>query len=409
MTIPWILGAPSERALREVAGRLRDLIAAGEVDPWDVGRTLATTRPAHTHRAVLLGRGDDFAGPLDLLAHGRPGPHVVEGTAADVTRTAFVFPGQGAIWPGMAADLLDSAPVFARRIEDCADALAPHVDWSLVDVLRSDAADLYGRTDVVQPVLFSIMVALTELWRSYGVRPSAVVGHSIGEAAAACVAGALSLDDAAKTAVLWSRAQSTLAGRGGMAVVALPVDEVVSWFAEQGHDVDVSGVMAPRTVVVSGDSAVLELAAEQLRAAGVYAHVTSVPLAAHSPRVEEVREIVLASLASISPRASDLPFYSGMAGGLVDTAGLDARYWYRNLRQPMLFESATRAMLADGYQAFVEVGVHPVLTLALRQTAEAVGAVVPVLTSLRRDEQDLDHFLTSLADAHVQGVAVDWE
>lgn len=409
MTIPWILGAPSEQALRDAAGRLRDFVVAGAVDPWDVGRTLATTRPAHPRRAVLLGRGDDLSRSVDLLAQGRYGPHVVEGTAADVTRPAFVFPGQGAIWPGMAADLLDSAPVFARRIGDCADALAPHVDWSLVDVLRSDAADLYGRTDVVQPVLFSIMLALAELWGSYGVRPHAVVGHSIGEVAAACVAGALSLDDAAKTAVLWSRAQSTLAGRGGMAVVALPAHEVTSWFVEHGHVVDVSGLMAPRTVVVSGDSAVLELAAEQLRAAGVYAHVTSVPLAAHSPRVEEVRDTVLASLASISPRACDLPFYSGMTGGPIDTTGLDARYWYHNLRRPMLIESATRAVLADGYDAFVEVSVHPVLPLALRQTAEAVGAEVPVLTSLRRDEQGLDHFLTSLAEAHVQGLAVDWE
>ncbi|MFD0203142.1 MULTISPECIES: hybrid non-ribosomal peptide synthetase/type I polyketide synthase [Saccharothrix] len=409
MTIPWVLGAPTEQALRDAAGRLRDFVVGGGADAWDVGRTLATTRPPHAHRAVLLGGGDDFAEPLTLLAQGRPSPRVVEGTATDAARTAFVFPGQGAIWPGMAAELLDTAPVFARRIEECADALAPHVDWSLVDVLRSDAPDLYDQTDVVQPVLFSIMVGLAELWGSYGVRPQAVVGHSIGEVAAACVSGALSLDDAAKTAVLWSRAQSTLAGRGGMAVVALPVHEVTSWFAEHGHDVDVSGVMAPRTVVVSGDREVLALAAEQLRAAGVYAHVTSVPLAAHCPRVEEVRDTVLTSLASISPRASDVPFYSGMAGAAVDTAGLDAEYWYRNLRQPMLFESATRAMLADGYQAFVEVTAHPVLTLALRQTAEAVGAAVPVLNSLKRDEQRLDHFLISLAEAHVQGLAVDWE
>ncbi|MFE2752616.1 amino acid adenylation domain-containing protein [Actinosynnema sp. NPDC059335] len=408
MTIPWILGAPDERALREAAGRLRDFVGGTAADPRDVGRALAA-RPPHARRAVLLGRGDDFAGPLDLLAQGRPSPDVVEGTAAAVTRTAFVFPGQGAIWPGMAAELLDSAPVFARRIGDCADALAPHVDWSLVDVLRSDAADLYEQTDVVQPVLFSIMVSLAELWRSHGVRPDAVVGHSIGEAAAAFVSGALSLDDAAKTAVLWSRAQSALAGRGGMAVVALPVDDVVAWFAEHGHDVDVSGIMAPRTVVVSGDRDVLALAAERLRASGVYAHVTSVPLAAHSPRVEEVRDTVLASLASITPRASDIPFYSGKAGAVVDTTGLDAEYWYRNLRQPMLFESATRAMLADGYQAFVEVTAHPVLTLALRQTAEDVGVEVPVLTSLRRDEQGLEHFLTSLAEAYVSGLPVDWE
>ncbi|MEU5552259.1 amino acid adenylation domain-containing protein [Micromonospora sp. NPDC047793] len=408
MTIPWILSTPNEQALRDVAGRLRDLVEECAADPWDVGRTLAA-RPSQAHRAVLLGGGDSLVTAVRLLAQGRPSPHVARATAADVTRPAFVFPGQGAIWPGMAAELLDSAPVFARRIGDCADALAPHVDWSLVDVLRSDSTDLYQQTDVVQPVLFSIMVALAELWRSHGVEPQAVVAHSIGEAAAACVSGALSLDDAARTAVLWSRAQSTLAGRGGMAVVALPVHEVTSWFAEHGHDVDVSGLMAPRTVVVSGDSAVLALAAEQLRAAGVYAHVTSVPLAAHSPRVEEVRDTVLTSLASISPRTSDIPFYSGMTGGAFDTAGLDAQYWYHNLRRPMLFESATRAMLADGYQAFVELSAHPVLTLAMRQTVEAVGTAVPVLHSLRRDGQRMDHFLASLAEAHVQGLAVNWE
>src|SRR5262249_44388034 len=199
--VPWPLSARTPDALRGQAERLLAHLAdRPDVAPADVGYSLATTRTAFAYRAVVVGQDrDGFLRALDALAHGRPDPSLVQGVARASGRAVFVFPGQGTQWIGMAVELLASAPVFAERIAACERALAPHVDWSLLEVLR-DAPDAppLDRVDVVQPVLFSVMVSLAELWRSYGVEPAAVVGHSQGGSAAACRAGGLALEEAAR-------------------------------------------------------------------------------------------------------------------------------------------------------------------------------------------------------------------
>lgn len=325
-------------------------------------------------------------------------------------RTAFVFPGQGAVWPGMVAELLDSSPVFAARIGECADALAPHVDWSLVDVLRAEhPSPGYDRADVSEPVLFAIQVALAHLWQSHGVEPQAVAGYSLGEVAAACVAGALSLEEAARVIALWSEAQARLTRPGGMALLALPPEEAQVRLAPLDGTVNIAGILAPRSVVVSGDREAVVRAVAELRAEGTYAQKLSLDVACHSPQAEEQREWLLASLGQVARRSVDIPFYSSVTGGRADTRDLDAGYWYRNMRQAMLFEQVTRAMLADGCTALIELSPHPVLTTAMRSTVEALGGGVPVLNSLRRDHQGINQFRTSLAEASEHGIAVDRE
>lgn len=408
--IPWVLGAPSEQELRGLARRIGRHVGEVETDPYDLGYTLVTTRPPDLHRAVVFGRNGDFAEPLLAVASGQPTARAIEGVAAAESRPAFVFPGQGAIFPEMAGELFESSPVFARRLVDCADALAPHIDWSLVDVVRatSTAPDLH-RADVVEPVLFAIMVALAELWTFHGVRPRAVVGYSLGEVAAACVSGALTLDEAARVAVIWSRAHLPLVGRGAMAQVALPAGELQSRLDPWRGDVSIAGVIAPCSAVVSGGREAVALAVQQLRGDGVYAQQLSVDFPAHCARVEPQRESLLVALGTIVPRSADVPFYSSVTGGPLDTRELQAEYWYRNLRQPVLFERATRAVLADGHQALIELSPHPVLVRAMQETVDAVGGEQAVLGSLRRDQQGMSRFLTSLAEAHVAGVAVAWE
>ncbi|MFI8946968.1 amino acid adenylation domain-containing protein [Streptomyces sp. NPDC053750] len=314
-------------------------------------------------------------------------------------RPAFVFPGQGAVWPGMAAELLDASPVFARRIGDCADALAPHVDWSLMDVLRAEGpATAYDRANVSEPALFAIQVALAELWRSHGVRPHAVAGYSLGEVAAACVAGALDLDEAARVIALWSQAQARVTAPGAMALLALSPDEVRDRLAPLGEAVSVAGLLAPRSVVVAGDrDAVVELA-DRVRAEGTYARRLSLGVACHSPLMEEQRDWLLAALGEVARRDVDLPFYSSVTGGRMPTRDLDAGYWYRNMRQAMLFEQVTRALLADGHTTLVEPGAHPVLITAMRSTAEAAGNPARVVGTLNRADQGMDGFRASLAE-----------
>ncbi|WP_285728743.1 non-ribosomal peptide synthetase/type I polyketide synthase [Nocardiopsis sp. ATB16-24] len=413
MTAPWVLSAPSRRALRDRAVRLRRKVEKGEAGSSDAAGSLTSKRPDRAHRAVLLPQGDDWLEPLTAVVEGRPSSRVVRGVATDDARPVFVFPGQGTVFPGMCVGLLEASPEFARRIGECADALAPHVDWSLVDVLRGEGpAQELQRPDVVEPVLFSIMVALAGLWRSHGVEPGGVVGFSLGEIAAACVTGALPLDEAARIAVLWSRAHVPMVGQGGMAMVGLTVEEVRERFGARGTDsadaIDVAGVFDPRSVVIAGADPVIDGIVESLRDEGTYAQKLSVEFPAHSPRVEPQREALLASLGRVRPRTTELPFYSSTTGGRVDTAELDAEFWYRNLRNPVMYEQAARAVLADGHRALVELSAHPVLVRPTREIVAAIGDHVPVIGTLRRDRQGPARFVASLAEAWVHGVPVDW-
>ncbi|MFE3694560.1 type I polyketide synthase, partial [Streptomyces sp. NPDC059129] len=414
VTVPWALSGRTSDALKVQAARLHKyLTERSEISPADVGYSLATTRTAFEQRAVVI--GDDRATllrGLAALATEERDPGLVSGTVARSTRTVFVFPGQGSQWTGMAQELLNVAPVFAQRIAACERALSPHLDWSLLAVLRDEpGAPPLDRVDVVQPVLFAVMVSLAELWRSHGVVPDAVVGHSQGEIAAACVAGALSLDDAARIVALRSRALLALTGRGGMLFVPQPAEAVREVLAAWGGALDVAAVNGSTSVTVSGDPAALAELGDQYSEVGVLTWpVPGVDFAGHSTQVEEIQQELLTLLAGIEPRTSAVPFYSTVSGGLLDTAALDTEYWYRNLRRPVEFARAIGALIADGHHTFVECSTHPALTVWLQQAVEAAdvgdGAVVG---TLRRDEGGPARFLAALAELQVHGLPVDWE
>ncbi|WP_411054232.1 type I polyketide synthase [Streptomyces sp. NEAU-383] len=409
--VPWLLSSKSEVALRAQARRLLDHVEQHpEVAAEDIGLSLATTRTAFEHRAVVL--APDRAKAVRILTDhlaGRGTSGLVEGIARRSAGVAFVFPGQGSQWVGMAVGLLESSPVFAEAIGECETALSAYVDWSLTDVLRgAEGAPGFDRVDVVQPVLFAVMVSLAKLWRSYGVEPAAVIGHSQGEIAAACVAGALSLEDAAKVVALRSQALPVLSGRGGMVSVSQPVDSVRERLAAWGERLSVAAVNGPSAVVVSGDADALEELLAACEAEEIRARRIPVDYASHSAHVESLEEEIRRTLAGIAPRSSSVPFYSTVTGGVLDTTEMDAGYWYRNLRGTVRFDETVRVLLDEGFQTFVEASAHPVLTMGIEQTAEDHGTPVAAIGSLRRDEGGPARFLTSLAAAHVGGIAVDW-
>ncbi|MGX7828815.1 type I polyketide synthase [Actinokineospora sp. 24-640] len=379
---PLVVSAKDPAALAEQVRRVRAL----DAHPLDLAYSLLTTRAALPHRAVLL--GDDL----------------VTGAARD-GRVVFVFPGAGGRWSGRAVlDLVDSSPVFAASMSRCAEALSPVVDWSLLDVLRDDAAA--ERVDIAQPALFAVLVSLAELWRAHGVEPAAVVGHSQGEVAAACVAGALSLEDACRVVAVRGKALLPLAGRGGMATVALPEGELDldRWAGR----LSVAAVNGPRTTVVSGDLDALDELLAACARDGARARRIPTDHAFHSHQVEAIREPLLAALAGITPRTPCVRLVSTVTGEPVDGPDLDAEHWYRHLREPVRFADAVGGLLADGPAVFVETSPHPVLTVAVEETAEAAGADVVVIGTLRRDEPGPRRFLRSLAEAYVHGAAVDW-
>ncbi|WP_459248215.1 type I polyketide synthase [Streptomyces youssoufiensis] len=404
--LPWLLSAKSPAALRDQATRLLDHARRNPTQTAaDLGLSLATTRTAHPHRAALVGADrDDLLHHLTLLAEGAESPHLIRGTADGTARPVFVFPGQGAQWVGMARELMASAPVFAESMGRCGEALAPFIDWDF-------AAEVDGsleRVDVVQPVSWAVMVSLAELWRSYGVEPAAVVGHSQGEIAAAVVAGALSYEDGARVVALRSKViGQRLAGKGGMVSLGLPRSDAEERIAPYGARIAVAAVNGAASTVVAGEPAALDELIAGCEADEVRAKRIPVDYASHTPQVESIRDELLRVLDGVAPRTADIPLYSTVEAEPVDTAGLDAAYWVRNLRQEVRFGPAVERLIADGFGFFVECAAHAVLSMSIQETA---GADAPVTTvgSLRRDDGGSRRFLTSLAEAHVAGARIDW-
>ncbi|MEE1838438.1 beta-ketoacyl synthase N-terminal-like domain-containing protein, partial [Streptomyces sp. JV190] len=413
--LPWVLTGPGAAAVRARAEALRThLDATAEWSSAGVGQALVVGAGAEAgaHRAVVLaGDRTQTLDALAALAAGADHPAVVTGTRADASPEGpvFVFPGQGSQWTGMARELLDTAPVFARTLHDCADAFAPYLDHSLLDSVTgaADGPEQAG-ADVVQPALFAVMVALADLWSAAGVNPGAVLGHSLGELAAAHVAGALSLDDSARVVARWSQAQATLAGRGDMVSVLLPADELADLLGRRwpGRLV-VAAENSPGSAVASGDvDAAAELVAH-LTAEGIHARRVDVGLAAHSPHIDAILPRIREDIAPIRAHAPRIPVYSALHGGALDGTPVDAAYWCRNLRSTVRFADATRAALEAGYTRFVEVGPHPVLTTAMEVSATRAARAATVLGTLRRGEGGPSRFLASLAELHVSGGDAD--
>ncbi|SDT17754.1 type I polyketide synthase [Actinoplanes derwentensis] len=400
--VPLLLSGRDRGALAGQARRLDTYLRdRADVPLTDVGHALVG-RARLEHRAVAL----DAAGPA-ALAEGRPSAAVVTGVAGPDGGVVFVFPGQGSQWEGMAAGLLEGSPAFAKRLRACDAALGRYLDYSVESVLRRDpqAPDL-DRLDVVQPVLFAVMVSLAAWWREHGVVPAAVVGHSQGEIAAACVAGALSLDDAARVVALRSREMTTIAGSGAMLSIAESEAEVAVRLAAL-DGVEVAAVNGPAAVIVAGNTVAIDMLAADCERDGVRAKRIRASAAGHTAQVEVLRERVLELLGPVRAAVPGVPWYSTVHAEpvtLVDGAG----YWYDNMRRPVRFAAAAQRLIADGYRHFVEVSPHPVLTAGLQDVAAAAGVPVAVTGTLRRAEDGPERVVRALAEAWTAGFPVDW-
>ncbi len=306
--VPVALSAKSPEALRARAGQVRELLLASDgMELGDVAWSLAVSRSRFEHRGVVLGRDREqvLAGLAELADGDATAQGVVTGRAlGGSVRPVFVFPGQGSQWAGMARQLLDESPVFAERMRECGDALAEFVEWDLLDELSGDHFD---QVDVVQPVLFAVMVSLAATWQAAGVEPAAVVGHSQGEIAAACVAGALSLRDAARVVALRSLAIRELSGKGGMVSVPLPEAEVRELISAWDGRIELAAVNGPAQVVVSGEPEALEELVARCVAQDVRARTIPVDYASHSSYVEQIEAQIAQALTPVAPQAARIP------------------------------------------------------------------------------------------------------
>ncbi len=416
----WLVSARSAAGLRAQAGRLADWVRSRpELDPADVGWSLATTRPAWEYRAVVSGR--DRAGlvaGLGAVAAGEPAAGVVSGPVlpGGGGKVVLVFPGQGGQWARMGRELAAASPVFAGRLAECSAVLEPLTGWRVEDVLAGAALSGTGgapgldRVDVVQPALWAVMVSLAAVWEAAGVVPDAVAGHSQGEIAAAVVAGILSVQDGARVVALRSRALTALAGRGAMASVALPAEVVAERVAAgpAGGQLAVAAVNGPDATVVCGDPQAVAALVAGCEASGARARVLPVDYASHGPQVEQLGDQIKTALAGISPRPARIPMISAMTGRFLDGPELDAGYWYASLRAPVEFARSVRTLAVAGHRVFIEASPHPVLSAAITATTEQAGQPAAAVGTLRRDDGGPARLLDSLAQAHVAGVPVNW-
>ncbi|GAA2042501.1 hypothetical protein GCM10009839_51590 [Catenulispora yoronensis] len=410
----WPVSGRSTDGLTGQAGRLREFVLARPgLAPTDVGWSLATSRSTFEHRAVVVGsdRGTLAAG-LAAVATGQAAPGVVTGSAGSFGgRTVFVFPGQGSQWAGMGRELLADSPVFAARLAECADALAPLVDWSLLDVIEN--SEPLDTADLAQPVMWAVMVSLAALWQAAGVNPEAVIGHSQGEIAAATVAGILSIQDGAKVVVTRAKALADLNASGGLLAVVMPEQAVVTVIEETGFAdrITVAAVNSPAATVVSGVPADLDAFEAKLSKRRIlrWRVPATADFVAHSPRVEPIEATLREALSGIRPADGAISFYSTAHNRWVSGAELDAGYWYTNVREQVRFADAVVDLAQNGYRAFIEVSAQPTLTGAVTECADESGATGTVVTgTVTREESGAAGLLTALARAHVAGVQVDW-
>ncbi|QKW05279.1 SDR family NAD(P)-dependent oxidoreductase [Streptomyces sp. NA04227] len=413
------VSARDEAALRELALGYADLLdAAGRAEDDGALAALcaaaALRRSHHEYRlACVASTRVEMSEALRAYAAGSEHPALASGNGRldRSTRTAFVFSGQGPRWWPIAAELLDSEPEFRRVIEECDALLARWTDWSLLTQLTATGDDcLLADTAVGQPALCAVQIALAAVWRARGVEPSAVVGHSVGEIAAAQVAGALGLEDALRIALHRGRIIRQAVGKGRMAVTGLPLAEAERALNELGgKDIWVAAANSPTTTVLSGDPAALNELAESFSEKGIFCRLLeSVDFASHCPYMDPLGAQLTAALTDLTARATSIPFLSTVTGEFAEGTVLDAAYWGENLRRPVLFDRAVAALAGDGHRVFVEIAPQAMLGDAVAERLAAEDTPATVVASLRREESGRAVLLGELGKLHCAGFPVDF-
>jgi hybrid polyketide synthase/nonribosomal peptide synthetase FtdB len=398
------LSAHTAEALVALARGYRDLVSAPRA-AWSLRNLCASRRCSNhfNHRVALVAHSpDELVASLDGFIAGGPQPRIGTG------RLAFVFSGQGSQWHAMGRELQRQEPVFRATLEQCDLALRPFVDWSLLEQLAADEqTSRLSEIDVLQPALFALQVALANLWQAWGVRPDAVVGHSMGEVAAAHIAGALTLEDAARVITARSRLLRRLRGLGGMAVVGLSAADTARALEPYKGRLSIAGSNSPQSTVVAGDVSAMRDLAAKLEAHGDFCSLVNVDVASHSPQTAPLGSELRSALEGLEPRPVTLPFVSTVTGSVFDRP-LDAAYWARNLAEPVNFTAAIAELARSGHTAFLEISPHPVLQTPMQQGLGHVGKQAVVLGSTRRDAPERDGMLRSLAALYASGGSVDW-
>ncbi|MBN1219684.1 MAG: SDR family NAD(P)-dependent oxidoreductase [Anaerolineae bacterium] len=375
----------------------------------DICYTASVRRQHHPYRLAVVGQSaTELAARLEAFLRSKPPSEVSSRTSPQPRPLVFVFPGQGGQWLGMGQELLVREPVFRTTLTQCDQAMHPYLDWSLLDELTvAEETSQFGQIDVIQPLLFAIQIALAQLWRSWGLEPAVVVGHSMGEVAAAYVAGALSLTDAARVICLRSQLLRRVSGQGTMLAVELSVEQAREYLAGYEDRVAIAVSNSPRATVLSGDASALAEIGAILESRGIFQRPVQVDVASHSPQMDLLRDDLCQALVGIQPKAASISIYSTVTGQASNGLELTADYWVRNLREPVLFSAAIQGLLGKDYDTFLEISPHPILSSAIREGLAYAGRPGMVLPSMRRGVE-VAVMLESLGTLYTLGQPVDW-
>ncbi len=405
------ISAHSPQALAEQAQAFRQLLLESPGGLANIVYTASARRTHHAYRAAVAGlSAAELAERLGVLAQERR-PLSPPDQLSQKRKVAFVFPGQGGQWIGMGRQLFEREPVFRAAIEACDTAMSRYADWSLIEELNSGAR--FDEIDVIQPALFGVQVALAALWRSWGIEPEAVIGHSMGEVAAAHVAGVLSLDNAAHIICRRSQLMKRVSNQGAMALVELTFDEAQAAIVGYESKLSIAVSNGPRSHVLSGDPEALQEVIQTLQSRDIFCRTIKVDVAAHSPHMDKLRPELVHDLGALRSESSPIQVYSTVTGAKREGDAFDAEYWGQNLRQPVLFSDALYQALQDGFNTFIEVNPHLTLLPAMERSLRDYDLdhldSIALISSTRREEDEQVTMLSSLGTLYSRGYALDWD
>jgi acyl transferase domain-containing protein/NADPH:quinone reductase-like Zn-dependent oxidoreductase/NAD(P)-dependent dehydrogenase (short-subunit alcohol dehydrogenase family)/SAM-dependent methyltransferase/acyl carrier protein len=416
---PLVISARSEAALRSSALRLSAWLdersSANGSSPVlpDLAYTLGARRNHHPHRLSVVAQSvGELTAELNSYAAGQPSPKVQTAfvpRSEQAPRIVFVMSGQGPQWWGMGRELMQHEAVFRQTVERCDAAMRPWARFSLLEELgRAESASKMRSTEIAQPAIFAMQVALAELWKSWGIQPAGIIGHSVGEVAAACVAGVFSLEEAARVIVLRSRCMESCArGEGTMLAIGMGEEEARALIARHDRNLTIAAFNGPRSLTLAGSRNSLEAIAAELEPQEIFARFIQVEHPFHHPLMRPASEALEEALKDLRPHAEKVPFFSTVTGRRCAGETCDAAYWGRGVRQPVQFASAVGALADSGVDVWLELGVHPALNRSIQECLTSRGNTAPVISSVRK-EREHESALETAMDLHRSGVALNF-
>ncbi len=412
---PFLLpiSARNNESLKQYATAYGDFIKNNDADLNDITNTAGLRKAHHDHRIVVFGKNkNDISDRINSYLSNKSSSGLIIGkpNTEDSNEIAFVFTGQGPQWWGMGRELLKKEPIFKDVIEKCDKLLSQYTSWSLIEELtRDEETTKIGDTEIAQPAIFALQIGLAELWKSFGISPSAVVGHSVGEVAAAYIAGVYTLEDAIKIIYQRSRLQETTRGNGRMVAVAISWKEAKELIEGHEDHVAITAVNSSGMVTLAGDTKEIESLVAPLEKEQIFVRWLKVDFAFHTHQMTPIKNELLECLSDINPMSSKIPFYSTVTGDVLDGKKLDGLYWWQNVRDCVLFAPAMEQLIANGFNSFLELGPHPSLASSISECLSASKIKGTVLPSIRRNEPEQEQILTSLATLYANGSNLNWE